>query len=266
MPEKENYYDKNAIIFGASKGIGFAIAKNLLLNGFNVSISSRNANNIKRAEDELNKLNTKGTVISGVCDVLNISDIENCIENTLGKFSNIDILVNNCGGPPMSSFDKIDLNIWQNSYELILRSSIFISSKIAPLMAKNKFGRIITVTSSVAREPSPLMVLSTTFRAGVTAFMKAISIQLAPDNVTVNIISPGGVLTDRINELVNKQASINKKSFKEILSQSESSIPMGRLATPDEFAEIVSFLCSKKGDYITGTTINIDGGLTKSIF
>ena len=266
MQEKENYFKKNAIIFGASKGIGFAIAKNLLLNGFNVSISSRNSSNLKEAEDKLNRLNTKGTVIATVCDVLKIDDIENCIQKTFDKFSNIDILINNSGGPPMSSFEKLDLKSWQNSYELILRSTIFISSKIAPVMSKNKFGRIITVTSSVAREPSPLMVLSSTFRAGVTAFMKSISIQLAPDNVTVNIISPGGVLTDRINELVNKQATINKKSFNEVLKQSESAIPIGRLASPDEFAEIVSFLCSDKGSYITGTTINVDGGLTKSIF
>lgn len=266
MQKTETCYQRNALIFGASKGIGYAIAKNLLINGFNVSISSRNKENLEKAEQKLKALKKEGSVISNLCDVTNLSEIDLTIENTLNKFKTIDVLINNCGGPPMASFDQLDLNEWQKSYELILRSSIYTSSKLSSLMVENKFGRIITVTSSIAREPTPMMVLSTTFRAGVTAFMKAISIQLAPKNVTVNIVSPGGVLTDRIHELVTKQAKINKKSFEEILSSSESAIPIGRLASPEEFAEIVGFLSSENSSYITGTTINVDGGLTKGIF
>jgi 3-oxoacyl-[acyl-carrier protein] reductase len=131
-------------------------------------------------------------------------------------------------------------------------------------MKENAWGRIVSITSTIAKEPSPAMVLSATLRSGVAAFTKAVSTELAPFNITVNVICPGGVLTDRLTNLVKERAGKENREFAELLKESQDGIPIKRFALPSEIAATVLFLVSEAGGYITGVSLSVDGGLMKS--
>ena len=132
-------------------------------------------------------------------------------------------------------------------------------------MQSQSWGRIINVTSTVAKEPSPGMILSATARAGLAAFSKALSIELAPAGITVNTVCPGGVLTDRLRGLLEIRSKNEGIPYDTLLEQSQKSIPIGRFASPEEFADYVVFLCSDRARYVTGTYVSVDGGLTKGL-
>jgi len=135
---------------------------------------------------------------------------------------------------------------------------------VTPDMKEKKWGRIISITSTVAKEPSPAMVLSATTRAGVAAFSKSLGIELAEFNIAVNVICPGGVLTDRLVSLLETRAEREKRDYHEILIESQQSIPAKRFADPNEIADVILFLASERGGYINGVSLSVDGALTKA--
>ena len=248
---------KVAVVTGASKGMGLGIVKEFLLEKMNVLMISRNGERLK----ELNK--------GGNLEILagDVSDVElpkKALNLVLKKWGKVDILINNAGGPPADSFLNHNEKAWESALQTNLMSVVRFSKEFTPIMKKNNWGRIVSITSTIAKEPSPLMVLSATARAGVAAFSKAISTELAVNNITVNVICPGGVLTDRLISLVKNRAELEKRPYEEVLKESEKSIPIQRFATVEEIAGTVSFLCSEKGRYITGVQLSVDGGLTKS--
>jgi 3-oxoacyl-[acyl-carrier protein] reductase len=145
-----------------------------------------------------------------------------------------------------------------------LFSVVRFCKAVAPSMKSKKWGRIISITSTVAKEPSPAMVLSATTRAGVAAFSKTLAIELAQFNISVNVICPGGVLTDRLVSLLQARAEREKRSYQEILLESQLSIPAQRFAKPEEIADVILFLASEKGGYVNGVSLSVDGALTKA--
>jgi len=252
---------KVAVVTGASKGMGLGIVKEFLLEKMNVLMISRNGERLKELKKELNK--------GGNLEILagDVSDVElpkKALNLVLKKWGKVDILINNAGGPPADSFLNHNEKAWESALQTNLMSVVRFSKEFTPIMKKNNWGRIVSITSTIAKEPSPLMVLSATARAGVAAFSKAISTELAVNNITVNVICPGGVLTDRLISLVKNRAELEKRPYEEVLKESEKSIPIQRFATVEEIAGTVSFLCSEKGRYITGVQLSVDGGLTKS--
>ena len=251
---------------GGSSGIGLGIAKGLANKNYNLTIVSRDKSKLEKAKNELFNISQNQNTFSFQADITKSNDIVESIKFANDKMGSIDILINNGGGPKFSTFDKLTDEDWDHSIDLVLKSAIKATSLVSENMIRKKWGRIITITSTLAKEPSEGMVLSATTRAGVTAFMKAISNQLIKFGITVNVVSPGGVLTDRINELINQQASNSDKTYDDILKLSNESIPLGKLASTEEFANYVLFLCSEESNYITGTVLNVDGGLSKSIF
>tara|TARA_B110000240_G_C13511029_1_gene459388 strand:+ start:1334 stop:2107 length:774 start_codon:yes stop_codon:yes gene_type:complete len=249
-----------AVVTGGSKGIGLGIVKEFMAKGINVLVIARNEkllNNIKTLYNS-QKIETL------VGDVSDINLPKKALDLALSKWGRIDILVNNAGGPPANSFLKHDDESWFNAFEINLMSVIRFSTTFAPIMKASNWGRILSITSTIAKEPSPMMVLSATMRAGVAAFNKSISTELAPYNITVNAICPGGVLTDRLIGLVKEISKNNNKSYEESLKESENSIPMNRFATVEEIAKTAFFLTSEEGSYITGIQLSVDGGLSKS--
>ena len=252
---------KVAVVTGASKGIGLGIVKEFLLNKMNVLMISRNEERLNKLKSEFNKDGNLEILVGDVSD----SELpKKALNLVLKKWGKVDVLINNAGGPPADSFLNHNEKVWESALQTNLMSVIRFSKEFAPIMKKNKWGRILSITSTIAKEPTPLMVLSATARAGVAAFSKAISNELAIHNITVNVICPGGVLTDRLISLVKNKAEIEKRPYEEVLKESEKSIPIQRFASVEEIATIVSFLCSEKGRYVTGVQLSVDGGLTKS--
>jgi 3-oxoacyl-[acyl-carrier protein] reductase len=252
---------KVAVVTGASKGIGLGIVKEFLLKNMNVLMISRNEERLNEIKNELNKGENLEILVGDVSDV----ELPNKALNlVLKKWGKVDILINNAGGPPADSFLNHNEKAWESALQTNLMSVIRFSKEFTPTMKKNNWGRILSITSTIAKEPTPLMVISATARAGVAAFSKAISNELAINNITVNVICPGGVLTDRLISLVQNKANIEKRAYDEVLKESEKSIPIQRFASVEEIATTVSFLCSEEGSYITGVQLSVDGGLTKS--
>jgi 3-oxoacyl-[acyl-carrier protein] reductase len=249
-----------AVVTGGSKGIGFGIFKNFISNGLNVLVISRNSESL----NNIKTLYNSDQVVTLVGDVSDINLPKKALDLAMSKWGRVDILVNNAGGPPANSFLEHNEEAWMSAFQISLMSVIRFSTTFAPVMKNNNWGRILSITSTIAKEPSPMMVLSATMRAGVAAFNKAISSELAPYNITVNAICPGGVLTDRLITLVEEIAKKKNQPFEEALKESEKSIPINRFASVEEIAKTASFLTSEDGSYITGIQLSVDGGLSKS--
>ncbi len=257
--------NKIAVVTGASKGMGKSIAQSLASEGVKVLLIARNLDLLKSEVNSLLKLGYTAAYLQG-----DVSDLD--LPNTVLEFiknewdSTPDILINNAGGPPPGSILNHSDQIWDCAIQINLLSVIRFTKAMLPYMKDKKWGRIVSITSTVAKEPSPSMVLSATLRAGVSAFTKAVSSEFAADNITINVICPGGVLTDRLSSLLKQNAETTNRNYDDVLAESQNMIPAKRFASPDEIANTVTFLCSDAGSYITGTSIMVDGGLTKSYF
>lgn len=260
-----NIKNKVAIVCGSSKGIGFAIAQELVNEGVFVMLNSRSEIEAKNAVQELNaSYNSMADYTCG--DLAEYATCEKIVNSTLDKWGSIDILVNNTGGPPPKNFLNTSEADWEKCFQNVLMSPIRLTKLVSPYMIKNNWGRIITIGSTLMKEPSGEMVLSATMRSAIVSYMKSISYILAPYNITVNTISTGGVSTDRLTSLFNQIASNEGVDLNQKLSEAASSIPLKRFATPKEFVQGIIFLASTNASYITGECLAIDGGLTRSAF
>jgi len=257
--------NKVAIVTGASRGIGKGIALGFAREGYRVCIVSRDEQCLKNTAQEITK-ETNQQLVHYSADVSDPNAPHNILQVVIEKYGRIDILVNNAGGPPAGSFLSQDDESWMFAIQQNLLSVIRFTTAVVPYMKKQNKGRIINISSTVAKEPSSAMVLSATTRAAVSAFSKSISQELAPYNITVNTVCPGGVLTDRLKSLVEEAATKSGISYEEQLKKSLSLIPMNRFAQPEEIADVVCFLAGDKSGYLTGTSIMVDGALTKSVF
>jgi 3-oxoacyl-[acyl-carrier protein] reductase len=257
--------DKTVLITAASMGIGKATAELFAEEGCRVAICSRSKENLLSASSELKeKYNTEA--FWSVCDLNKQKDIENTFTAVNSHFGNIDILVNNCGGPIPGLFQELDEDDWNFAYEQVLLSTIRFSKLALPGMMANYWGRIINLTSISVKEPVNNLILSNSLRAGVTGFTKSLSNEVAKFNITVNSVAPGMTLTRRLYELAVVEAKETGKSHEEILVEMAKRVPLNRLAKPEEIASVVIFLASKQASYVNGVTIHVDGGYIKSIY
>ena len=256
--------DKIALVTGASKGVGKAISIELAKQNVKLILVARNLDDLNKLKKEINKnINFHNVkLIKGDVSIKNtIKKIELVCKNTFGLPN---ILVNNTGGPPSGDFTKFNQKIWESAIANNLMSVINFTNTFHKNMKKKKWGRIITISSTVAKEPSSNMVISSTLRSGVSAFNKSISRDLAKYNITVNTLLLGGVKTNRLTNLIKKNSKKNNLSYQNYMKQLQASIPIGRFADPGEISNLVNFLVSEKSSYLTGQDIIIDGGLSKS--
>lgn len=254
---------KVAIVAASSQGLGKAIATQFVREGVNVMITSRNEEKLKEVQEELSSLNG-GNVSYVVTDITNPEDIKNLVAQTVETYGQIDILVNNTGGPPSSRFESLTDEDWIKAFELTLLSYIRLTREALPHLKKNG-GRIINIASSSIRQPIPDLILSNTFRLGVLGFSKTLASELADDNILVNTVAPGRIATDRVAFLDGKKAEKLNKPFEEVVEGSKNSIPLKRYGTPEEFANVVTFLVSEASSYVTGSALLVDGGMIQSI-
>jgi 3-oxoacyl-[acyl-carrier protein] reductase len=257
--------DKNVLITASSMGIGKAVAEMFAEEGCKIAISSRSKENLLSTAQELKEKFSIEPFWS-VCDLNKQKDIENTFNAVSSQFGNIDILVNNCGGPVPGLFQQLDEEDWNNAYEQVLLSAVRFSKLVLPGMMANNWGRIINLTSISVKQPVDNLVLSNSLRAGVTGLTKTLSNEVAKFNITVNNVAPGMTLTRRLYELAVVEAREKGKSHEEILVEMAKRIPLNRLAKPEEIASVVIFLASKQASYVTGTTIQVDGGYIKGIY
>lgn len=250
-----------ALVCGASKGMGLATAEALALAGVKVLMVSRDKATL---EEAALKVASQGVAVPHVGDVSDPQLAEQAVDRCKELWGPVDILVNNAGGPPMGTFLEHDEIEWEAAIQTSLMSVVRFCKAVAPNMKDQNWGRIISITSTVAKEPSPSMILSATTRSGVSAFTKTLAIELAQYNISVNAICPGGVLTDRLVSLLKTSANREKRDYSEILTESQQSIPAKRFAKPSEIADVILFLASEMGGYINGVSLSVDGALTKA--
>lgn len=235
--------DRVALVTGASKGLGFGVARALAVEGARVAISSRSKERITRAAEEIGAR----AFVHDAADATGAGGLVARVEEELGP---LDILVANSGGPPASP-DALSFSAdqWREAYEMLTLGQLELIRAALPGMRERGWGRVLSLSSSVVREPSPVLVLSTAHRAALLGALKTISKQVAGDGVTVNTLMPGLIATDRIKEL----------------GSDPSGIPAGRIGRVEEFAAAAAFLCSEPAAYITGTTLLVDGGSSDAV-
>jgi 3-oxoacyl-[acyl-carrier protein] reductase len=181
------------------------------------------------------------------------------------KFGRVDICVTNAGGPPAKKFLDITVEEWRAAVDLTLMSAVYFAREVLPRMQRNKWGRLLTITSVSVKQPIDGLLLSNSLRAAVTGMAKTLANEFGASGITVNNVCPGYTGTDRLNELATRQAQMTGKRPEEILGVWAAQIPIGRVARPDEFAAMVAFLASECASAINGATIPIDGGWVKGL-
>jgi len=252
--------NKVAIVLAASKGLGRAIATALSAEGATVIIGSRNETELNKTAEEIQKL-TGNEVIAIPVDISDGSQVEALIEQAADRFGKIDILINNGGGPPFDKFENFDDEAWQKAFELTLLSFARASRLVLPHMQKTGSGRIINIISGSVKSVLANSVLSTSMRLGVVGMAKMMADEFGPYHITVNNVAPGMILTDRLKHTLPKDANPE-----EALKEKARNIPLGRIGKPEELAALVTFLVSEQAAYISGTTIQVDGGANRGIF
>ena len=251
--------NKNVLVTAASTGIGRAIAKMFLDEDCNVAICSSNKEKLRTTSNEIREKSNKN-IFYTKCDINNLEEIESTVKLVESEFGNIDILVNNCGGPTPGYFDDLNDEAWLKGFDQVLMSAVRFSRLVLTNMKKKKWGRIVNITSVSVKQPIDNLLLSNSFRSGVTAFAKTLSNDVGKYNITVNNVAPGLTLTGRLDELAELRAKEMNISKEQMLEQMANDVPLKRLASPEEIASAVIYLSSEIAGYITGQTIVVDGG------
>jgi 3-oxoacyl-[acyl-carrier protein] reductase len=239
---------RTAIVCGASAGMGLAIAGALAAERVNVAMFARRREVLEREAERLGALAVRG-------DVRDPADLERLVERTVKAYGGVDLLVNNSGGPPRTSALELNDRLLQDAVDLLLQSVVRLTGLCLPYLAKSGHGRVINITSSTVREPVDNLALSNTVRPGVIGWAKTLAREVGPDGITVNSIAPGRIETERLAEVYPDGPT----------EEDLQAIPLRRFGQTAEIADVVCFLASDRASYVSGTTIAVDGGLSRSI-
>jgi len=254
---------KVAMVAGASRGLGYAVAEALAREGAIVSISSSSQASIDAAAARLS--GAGATALGTAVDVRNADQIEAWGRATIDRFGGVDLLFTNGGGPPAGAAVSFDDAAWQNAADLLLFSAIRMVRVAVPSMKQRGGGSILMSTSASVKEPIPNLGLSTVLRASVSALSKTLALELAADRIRVNQIIPGRIDTDRVKHLDRLAAQKQGIGEDEARRKAIATIPAGRYGEPPEYGRVAAFLLSDQAAYVTGATVQVDGGLIHSV-
>jgi 3-oxoacyl-[acyl-carrier protein] reductase len=263
---KLNLEGKIALVTASSKGIGFAVASGLFEAGACVGMCARGAEGLEQAVARLAP-NAPNRVFALPGDVGDPSFLQTLVSGVQERFGGtIDICINNNGGPPVVDATLATEEQWRGAIDRNLMSAVRTSALVVPGMKAKKWGRIINLTSTTAKEPDPGMVLSSVTRAGVSAFAKTLAREVGPFGITVNTVLTGGCMTDRLVDLLRRDAQASGETYEAVYARVVESIPTRYIPEPTEFAQTVLFLVSPDAGFLNGVSVPVDGGLGHSVF
>ena len=254
--------DKKALVTGASRGLGFAVAKTLAGEGCIVAINSRTSENITASAQALSA-QAKNQVFGLAGDVSDPKVPEQLIRSAYEKLGGLDILVCNAGGPPPGSFESFDEATWQKAIDLSFMSHVRLIKAALPHLRKSNAASVLTITSYSVKQPIPNLVLSNSIRAATVGLTKSLALELGKDGIRFNSILPAWTETERVEELMSARAKSNGTTVDEEVAKQAKDSVMGRMASPQEFANAAVFLVSPAASYITGVMLSVDGGMYK---
>ena len=256
--------DRVAIVGGSSRGIGKAAAIALAREGASLTICARTEVDLRKTEIEIARSSSQQHVFAVAADLSLPDDIKRVVRNTFNRFGRIDVLVNNISAPPSTRPSEAVDQQWTDAIQNNLMSVVRMCREVIPFMKQQQWGRIINVLSDDIRQPTSGMVLSTSSRLAVAGYAKSLANELASFNITVNNVLPGLVLTERVNAAFQAEGNRSGDGEEDVLKRAVSNVPMRRAGKPEEMADLISFLASDRAGYVTGVTVQCDGGLLQS--
>src|SRR4051812_35477158 len=254
---------KTALVLGAGGGLGRAIAKSLAEEGARVAVGDIKAEFLDPTLQDITAAGSEGLPLTW--DLADLSQIESHVSSIERQFGPVDVLINNTGGPPPTPASGQAIELWSKHFNAMVLSVIALTDRVLPGMRERKWGRIITSTSSGVVAPIPNLGISNALRLSLVGWSKTLASEVARDGVTVNIVLPGRIATDRIKFLDQQKAKRENRSVEEVSAASTASIPVGRYGDPQEYSDVVAFLASERSSYLNGSVIRVDGGMIASI-
>lgn len=248
---------RKALVMGGSKGLGFACAEAMAKRGVSLHLLARHQQRLEQASQRLRS--DHGIDVS--YDPVDITD-EPALQKILDTHVDCDILVSNCGGPPLGGFEAFDLADWDAAYQSQVRSAVQVCRTLIPAMAERQWGRLIMITSISVGTAIPGLVLSNSLRPGLLGLARSLTREYAHRGITANLLCPGLTLTDRLEALIQKNMEVQGKTRDQVIAGMTAAIPAGRLGRPHELGETAAFLASDGAAFISGQALFIDGGQT----
>ncbi|WP_419805800.1 SDR family oxidoreductase [Terriglobus sp.] len=248
-----------AVVCGASKGIGLAVAEALAAEGVLLALCARGKDELKAKAASIEQ-RFGVEAIHCALDVRDDGELRAFVQWAAAHFGRLDIAVPNAGGPPAKGFLETTTAEWDSAFAANLRSVVAVAQAAIPHMRRDRFGRIVAITSYTAKQPSPGLVISNALRPGVAGLLRSLSNEFACDGITANAVGPGYVDSERTREVLRGQAAMRGVSYDEAVAAAMTDTPLGRMATLEEVAATVAWLCSRQAASTTGQTILVDGG------
>ena len=257
--------DKRAFVAGSSRGLGFAAALTLAIEGCKVAINSRDEAKVKAAAEKIT--HETGTQAYGIAgDVSDETSADKLIMSAVDALGGLDILITNGGGPPSGSFEIFDEETWQKAVDTSFMSHVRLIRAALPHLRKSSTPSVLTMTSYTVKQPSPFLVLSNSIRAATVGLTKSLALELGKENIRFNSILPGWTETERVIDLMAFRAKNNNTTIEEETAKQTTEIPLGRMGRPQEFANAAVFLVSPAASFIHGVAMAVDGGIIKGAF
>jgi 3-oxoacyl-[acyl-carrier protein] reductase len=253
-----------ALIAASSQGIGLATVEAFAAEGCRVAMCARNPQTLAAAADKF-RAQHNGDIFAEVCDVTDPAAVTRFVASVAQKFGGVDICVTNAGGPPAKGFLSATLDDWQRAIAANFLSTVYFAREVIPHMQRQRWGRIITITSITTKQPVADLVLSNAVRAAVVGLVKSLANEFGKDGILVNNVGPGFTATDRLKELAKARSAASGKTEQELFDTWAADAPLKRLGDPREVAETIVWLASERASYVTGQTVLVDGGIYKGL-